>query len=341
MSLVSCKSEKYNVYDNMPTKSQSENDNKIAVVMEEPDRSYNIYTIENDGDNLQPLTETVENLNFSNPIWSPDGKKILFQSFNINSPILEDIWIINHDGTQLFNLTKDSGFNALPNWSPDGTQIAFSSEDAGNSEIYVVDVNGSNLKRLTSNPALDVNPIWSPDGHSIAFLSNRAGSLNIYIMKHDGSDINNINKSLENVTNLRWNPNGQVLSYFSDNNLWLIDIDGNDNHSVSDDLVIGFPNPSWSPNGQYLLFTAKSLSDSYTNVYIFDFFTELVTRLTDDKQNYSSGSWSPDGSNVTIFSETNNNAYTLLVLNIDNLNTKSVFEGVGMNCCATWQPDFH
>jgi Tol biopolymer transport system component len=60
------------------------------------------------------------------PTWSPDGKRLAFESTRGSTTSLYSIFLINRDGTGLTQVT-DPVLNAdHPVWSPDGRQLAFS-----------------------------------------------------------------------------------------------------------------------------------------------------------------------------------------------------------------------
>ena len=71
------------------------------------------------------------------PVWSPDGRRILFQR------ALGDIWVMNRDGSGQRNLTPDVrpariARDRSPAWSPDGRLIAFLSERDNTRRVYVM-----------------------------------------------------------------------------------------------------------------------------------------------------------------------------------------------------------
>lgn len=126
----------------------------------------------------------------SYPAWSPDGATIVYTTgYRISSnKIIEELWLVNSDGTNPGRLVADRFSNIQPDWSPDGKKIAFASDRSGNMEIWVVDRNGKNMRQLTRDKSYDADPNWSPDGSKICFTSTRSGKMDIWIMDIDGEN---------------------------------------------------------------------------------------------------------------------------------------------------------
>lgn len=110
----------------------------------------------------------------AHPAVSPDGERIAFSSAGAT---VEDIFIINKDGTGLRNLTDDKAKDRLPRWSPDGNLITFFSNRNGKYEIWGVKPDGSNLRMLTDSPNIPTlrYGVWSPDGKQMAYVSGDDG----------------------------------------------------------------------------------------------------------------------------------------------------------------------
>jgi Tol biopolymer transport system component len=179
--------------------------------------SDNIWVMKSDGTGATPLTRlTALNARSFDPVWSPDGSKIAFESSRAldgsNAEGTDNIWVVNADGTGAAPLTKLTIpiFNSRPVWSPDGSKIAFESSralDGSNAantnqteNIWVMKSDGTGatpLTKLTAARVFSFLPLWSPDGGKIAFPSDRAldGSdaantnqtENIWVMKSDGT----------------------------------------------------------------------------------------------------------------------------------------------------------
>jgi TolB protein len=113
------------------------------------------------GDNKTQLTD---NQAFNaNPAFSPNGKKIAFQSPRNGK---QDIFTMNANGTHQKRVTRSRKHDYNPAWSPDGTRIAFSgtSQDVNTHGIYVMKAKPESAtnrpKRLTGTRSFD--PDWQP-----------------------------------------------------------------------------------------------------------------------------------------------------------------------------------
>jgi Tol biopolymer transport system component len=121
-----------------------------------------------EGGEARPLTDGLGDDRL--PDWSPDGKRIAFQSFRRGS---WDIWVLGEDGAGLVALTSGREDDREPVWSPDGKRMAFSSDRSGNYDLWLLDVSTGETTALTRDPADDFMPAWSPDGRALVFLSRR------------------------------------------------------------------------------------------------------------------------------------------------------------------------
>jgi Tol biopolymer transport system component len=104
----------------------------------------------------------------SHPAYSPDGRKIAFESDRSG---VGSIWLSDDHGRDPAQLTTLQA-SGTPRWSPDGRRIVFDSLDAGNSDIYVTEVDGGIVRRLTLEPSSDNVGTFSRDGRSIYFSSD-------------------------------------------------------------------------------------------------------------------------------------------------------------------------
>lgn len=121
------------------------------------------------------------------PVYSPDGEKILFRSDR--GPM--GLWIASADGSNPALLVEGG---ADGRWSPDGSKIAFRAlepgdpSNSGPHDIWVIGAEGGPATNLTNSPSRDVAPSWSRDGAWIYFTSDRDGAQRLWKIQPTGGE---------------------------------------------------------------------------------------------------------------------------------------------------------
>ena len=184
------------------------------------------------------------------------GQQIAFTS---NRDGNQEIYIMNADGTDQTNLTRNPADDGLPTWSPDGSRISFISDRTGELDIYLMNPDGSELLNLTNHSGNNTSPIWSPDGKQIAFISDRDGHEEVYVMNIDGSKQTRLTNDPNTKSEPSWSPDGKHISFtYNDfgNYNWDVYSVEIENHKLTrltndpGDDTTSF----WSPDGAYICF---------------------------------------------------------------------------------------
>lgn len=206
-----------------------------------------IYTMDFDGDNQRRLT-TSRTLSLA-PDWSPDGKTLVYQSYEKDTP---GLWLISKDGGEKHQIHVPTQLNASPAFSPDGRTVAFCGSVKGNTEIYTVQLDGSGLKRLTENPAIDSTPRWSPNGRELAFTSNRQGSPQIFMMDLEGANVRRVSLAGNWNDEAAFSPDGGRMAFACRNEgdfqICVMDLASGRTVQISSGPG-AHEGPTWSPDG--------------------------------------------------------------------------------------------
>ncbi len=213
------------------------------------------------------------------PDWSPDGKSIVYVSYQKDAM---ELWLFNIASGKTTQLTTGGAVNVEPRWSPDGKKLVFVSTQY-NKRFHLfradfVDGKLANVVRLTGETKSDlpryyyslydmeINPVWMRDGKEIVFVSNRGhihGTGGFWRMKAEpGAEAREIHYEETNwKARPDFSPDGSRMVYSSYlgrqwDNLWVVPANGGDAFPISygnwDET-----NARWSPDGELIAFVSN------------------------------------------------------------------------------------
>ena len=257
-----------------------------------------IFIMMADGTKPRNLTNNLASSDL-HPNWSPDGRRIAFESHREDG---SNVYVIGADGKNLVQLTKAAESDGHPSWSPDGLKIAFTSRRNGNFtgpfflldlEIFVMDAHGENVVRLTRSVESDADPSWSPDGTKIAFESQRDFDYEIYVMDADGENVVRLTQSPGWDSDPSWSPDGKNIAFRSvrdrDYEICIMDADGGNVVRLTQSP--GWDGePSWSPDGTKIAFASSR--DGNSEIYVMNADGENQINLTHNAASDSKPAWS-------------------------------------------------
>jgi len=240
------------------------------------------------------------------PDWSPDGKNVVYVSYQKDAM---ELWLLDLGSEKSQQLTSGGAMNVEPRWSPDGKRIVFVSTSYNKRfHIFRADVNEGELEnvvRLTGETKSDlpryyysaydteISPVWTRDGKEILFISNRGhihGTGGFWRMRAEpGAEAHEIHYEETNwKARPDFSPDGSRMVYSSYlgrqwHNLWVMPAKGGDAFPISYgdwDAT----NVRWSPDGKKLAFISNK--EWNTKLAIQEFGSGKEKALAIEKRAY-------------------------------------------------------
>lgn len=202
-------------------------------------------------------------------------------------------------------------------WSPDGKRLpceVFGVDDPSRNGIYSIRASdGGGLSRITKIPGGDDIPgDYSPEGDQLVFLrATKDGPVGIFVTDLDGGDVRRISPpgvAVADTTAGRWSPIDDRILFVADTpnhhkEIWVVNADGSDPHRLqiapgcggplSDPESFGCYSPSWSPDGQWIVFVRSAPDGSEENLWIVNADGSGLVQLTDGGTD-DLPDWGPD-----------------------------------------------
>ena len=260
------------------------------------------------------------------PVWSPTGEHILFAS---NRSKTVDLYLMDADGRNVRQLFAKTLRRRYPTWAPNGKKVAYTRIDTlrGDVGIYVASIND----RVEQRIARGMNPTWAPDTSEIAFVSS-----DWLVALNDGFGGIEFKETNIHIVDSRthakkelalpgfpfvfdpvWSPDSTKIAFSG------IDIDAiplpvllQEDHNILDEEAIylmnrdgtavkqvvkvegdGFPDPTWAPSGDVLVYQQQIGKDM--QLFKITLANGISAQLTHDGSNTDADWFDPAALSVS------------------------------------------
>lgn len=143
---------------------------RLLMSLQSPEGISNIYELELGNQRLTRLTAS-QGIDTS-PCYSPDGRRIVFESDREGS---QQLYVMESNGQGARRISFGQGLYSTPVWSPRGDLIAFTKQLGGRFLIGVMRPDGSGERILTEG-FHNEGPTWAPNGRVLMFFRDAPGA---------------------------------------------------------------------------------------------------------------------------------------------------------------------
>jgi Tol biopolymer transport system component len=269
--------------------------------------TWQLYTMNADGRDMMQITH-MPSTNFESwlPVFSPDGKHILFSHDSPENPCLPngpptcvDLYVINADGSGMIRLTKN-GLSSAGTWSPNASRIVFNhfSTLTFINRVATMRADGKGAETNLSTAFWDSGfALYTPDGTHLVFYSEEGGFVSA---------------------------------------VWIMDTDGRNKRRLTSAALEGGAFDV-SPDGRHILVVNHVNTSLPTSIYVMNIDGSDLTRLTHppDKASDIGGTYSPDGEKIVFISSrfSSNQSLDIFTMNSDGTDIRRIASGVTVGGC--------
>lgn len=300
----------YNGKDFNPTVDQRGN---IYFISDENNGHYNLYTFR-DGKKIA-LTEFTSSI--KKPFVSADGSQVIFEKdyqlfvYDTQNNQVRSVDIKLNTNK---SLTKEQTFKVEDNISffdvaPDGKKLAFVSRGV----LFVSDIEGKFTQALTDGKERVMEVKWLKDNQTLLYSQTYNGYQNWFKIEANGKGKTvQLTYDTRNNRDLAFNNTLTQAVYTSGRDeIRLLDLQTFTSKTIVKDEIWAFQSapPSFSPDGTYVLFTAKRNFED--DIFIHNIQKNETINLTNTGVSETNPVWSPSGKYIYFASDRLNPSYPM------------------------------
>lgn len=247
----------------------------IIYSIHPPNPNSGLWVIDADGSNRRLALSCIEE-DCGNPIWTPDGRDVIYERIAIADPYTPDygiisLWKLSATDGSTQALFQDQTFQGLSaEWSPDGQWLSYISPQSIGIQLYNLVSGASITVPSQTSPLL----VWKPDSTAVLYFDTElddSGQMRRRLKHFNLRDNSTIALFADNNMEERWaawSPDGEKIvvirgqlqnGVLQGDQIWLANPDGSNAHVLIESGSMIYGIPQWSPDSRYLILTQYRL----------------------------------------------------------------------------------
>jgi TolB protein len=248
-------------------------------------------------------------------------------AFIRSSGRVKEIWVMDYDGMNPYQLTHDRSIALSPTWAPWGSELCFTTYKRGNPDLYLFDLRRGASYPFSARSGPNFAPCYSPDGKWIACALYKDGNSEIYLISRDAQSARRLTRNNRIDSGPSFSPAGDQVVFSSDRSgspqIYVMDAEGMNQRLLTLEGKYN-DSPRWSPKGDRIAYAARH--DGIFDVVVMDANGQRPFQITSGAGHNENPQWSADGRKI-YFSSTRGGRRQVYLMNADGTEVVQLTRG--------------
>jgi len=259
-----------------------------------------------------------------------------------------ELYVMDYDGENIRQLTRNKSLVIAPTWSPDGRRLAITTYHRGDyPALYKINADGSGLSLIATAGSLNVASDWHPKMDQLTLTLNVYANPDVYTVDLRSGARTRLTRAKGVDISPTWSPDGREICFCSDRRrtpqLYLMDANGQNIRCATVGKGRYNCSPDWCPvvdnkaMGAWIVFSSRHKDRPNFEIALIRPGGEDFRYLTEGRGNSEDPSWSPDGRHV-VFTSNPTGRRRLYVATLSTGQVRPIPCGEGEITTPSWGP---
>ncbi len=257
--------------------------------------------------------------------------------FSRGSNAQRELFMVDYDGENVKQVTRNGSLNLAPRWSPRGDRVCYTSYHRGRQRLLVLDGSTGKSANVAEFDGLNIGASWHPDGKELVVTLSRDGDPEIYRMTPSGTIVQQLTFHDAIDCSPYFDPTGRQVVYTSDRTgvpqIYVMDREGANRRRLTYE---GRYNDSaaWSPKSSQIAYVSRR--EGRFQIFTIEPDGSNLQEITvSGDGNNEDPSWASDGRHLVVSSD-RTGATLLWILDTETGVARPLTFGEGSDTTPHW-----